>query len=146
MIINVDGKKYHFENEVEQKTGTDEVSQFKDMRNGELEIKEPTESGEMLKVLNEDMIEHHTRMSGIDMKAHLGDYELQTVLAVDALVGMGVLPSITLALTRSKKRLSRSREGFGSEQMVRMINGHQENKQGGGFMDRLKGGLGGNRQ
>lgn len=146
MIINVDGKRYQF-HAVQKDIGKDQVSHYSDYRGAsEIDIKEPTESGEMLKVLNEDMIEPHTRMSGIDMKANLGDYELTTVLAMDALVGMGVLPSLCLALTRSKKRLSRSRNGFGSEQMVRMINGHQKTREGMGFMDRMKAGLGGNRQ
>lgn len=143
MIINVDGKKYPFK-DIKKQIGKDQVAQFADYRDSEMDIKEPTESGEMLKVLNEDVIESHTRMSGIDMKANLSDYELTTVLAMDSLVGMGVLPSLCLALTRSKKRLSRSRLGFGSEQMVRMINGHNDNKEGKGFMDRFKAGLGGN--
>jgi len=108
-------------------------------------IVQPTELGDSLKHLNDDSLDSSTRMSGIDMRARLHPMEVSSVLALDALVAMGVLPSRCLAFSRQKKRLSVSIAGKGREEIVNIVGGKREQdaKAGmGGFMDKAKGFMG----
>ncbi len=105
-------------------------------------IQQPTELGDTLKELNRDDIEALSRMSGIDMRARLAPFEVQSVLALDALVSLGVLPTKCLAFTRQKKRLSVSLQGLGRKEIVDIVGGKREQdaKMGGmgGMGDRFK--------
>ncbi len=104
-------------------------------------IVQPTELGDTLKELNKDSIEPNTRMSGIDMRARLHPFEISSVLALDALVSLGVLPTSCLAFTRQKKRLSVSLNGKGRDDIVNIVAGKKEQdaKMAGGFGDKVKG-------
>ena len=86
----------------------------------------PTEIGESLKELHNDILDTRTRMSGIDMRAYLHYAEVASVLALDSLVALGVLPTKTLAFSRQKKRLSKSIDGIGSKQIVDLVAGKRE--------------------
>ena len=104
-------------------------------------IQQPTELGDTLKELNKDDIEATSRMSGIDMRARLAPFEVQSVLALDALVSLGILPTKCLAFTRQKKRLSVSLQGLGRKEIVDIVAGKREQdaKMGmGGMGDRFK--------
>jgi hypothetical protein len=109
----------------------------------------PTEIGESLKELNLDNLDISTRMSGIDMRARLVNFEVQSVLALDALVALGVLPTKCLAFSRQKKRLSVSVMGKGREEIVSLVAGKREleakTSMMGGIGDKFKGffGMGG---
>ena len=121
----------------------------KDM--GLTNINQSSELGDSLKELNKDSIEGDTRMSGIDMRARLHPLEISSILALDALVSLRIMPTSCLAFTRQKKRLSVSLEGKGREEIVNIVAGKREldAKAGmGGFMDKAKGflGIGGNEQ
>jgi len=109
-------------------------------------IVQPTELGDSLKHLNDDTLDTSTRMSGIDMRARLHYMEISSVLALDALVAMGVLPSRCLAFSRQKKRLSVSINGKGREEIVGIVAGKrdQDAKAGmmGSFGDKVKGFMG----
>lgn len=113
-------------------------------------IQQPTELGDTLKELNKDEIEPNTRMSGIDLRSRLHTFEISSVLALDALVSLGILPTKCLAFTRQKKRLSVSLDGKGRDDVVNIVAGKREQdaKAGfmGGFADKMKGfaGMGGN--
>ena len=72
--------------------------------------------------------------------------EINSVLAIDTLVGLKILPSSCLAFTRQKKRLNVSLDGKGRGEMVALVAGKKEQdaKVGGsGMMDRVKGFFGG---
>ncbi len=105
-------------------------------------IQQPTELGDTLKELNKDELEPTSRMSGIDMRARLAPFEVQSVLALDALVSLGILPTKCLAFTRQKKRLSVSLQGLGRKEIVDIVGGKREQdaKMGGmgGMGDRFK--------
>jgi len=102
-------------------------------------INTPTELGESLKELNEDHLDKSTNMSGIDMRARLGDLEIPPVLALDSLVSMNVLPNSCLPLTRSKKRLSVSLSGKGREEIVEIVGGKREHEAKSGFGGMIEG-------
>lgn len=121
------------------------VEMITPQQRGEMSIIQPTELGDSLKQLNEDSIDSKTRMSGIDMRANLHYLEINSILAIDALVALGVLPTKCLAFTRQKKRLSASQNGVGRNQIVEIVAGKREQdaKAGmGGFGDKVKGFLG----
>lgn len=104
-------------------------------------IVQPTELGETLKELNMDNITPNTRMSGIDMRSRLHYSEISSVLAIDALVALGVLPTKCLAFTRQKKRLAVSLQGKGREEIVQIVGGKRDMdaKAGmGGMGDKMK--------
>ena len=126
--------------------GVEHVTQRYSGGQGVSHIVQPTELGESLKQLNEDTIEADTRMSGIDMKARLHPVEVSSVLALDSLVALGLLPKACLAFSRQKKRLSVSIKGLGRKEMVEIVAGKREQDRqtmgGGGFVDKIASGLG----
>lgn len=108
-------------------------------------IVQPTELGESLKELNEDNLSSSTRMSGIDLRSRLHETEVMFILQLDALVAMGVVPSKCLSFTRQKKRLNVSIDGKGRGEIVDIVAGKKEMEARtgfGGFVDRMKSGLG----
>ena len=110
---------------------------------GMTSINQPTELGESLRELNLDNIEPNTRMSGIDMRARLHYLEASSVLALDALVALKVLPIDCLAFSRQKKRLSVSIAGKGREEIVEIVGGKRElDAKKSGFGDMAKGMVG----
>lgn len=108
---------------------------------------QPSELGDSLKELNKDEIDvSNSRMSGIDLRARLHHMEVASVLALDSLVSLGVLPTKCLAFTRQKKRLSVSLDGKGRTEIVDVVAGKraQDIQMGGlGMMDRAKNFFGG---
>lgn len=89
-------------------------------------INQSSELGDSLKELNKDDLEAVTRMSGIDMRTRLHHSEIASILALDALVSLGVLPTKCLAFTRQKKRLAVSLEGKGRGEIVEVVAGKKE--------------------
>lgn len=111
-------------------------------------VLQPSELGDSLKELHNDDLDPNSRMSGIDMRANLHHIEVQSVLALDALVGLGVLPTKVLAFSRQKKRLSKSLGGMGSKQIVELVGGKREQDSKNAFgnmMDKGKNFMGLNR-
>ena len=147
MKIRIDGVRYTFEkNRQPEADDTPQMYQPQQHQRGIQPIIQPTEIGESLKDLNSDEIEPETRMTTIDMRARLHPIEATSVLAMDALVALNVLPIKCLAFTRQKKRLSVSIDGKGREEIVQVIGGKRENeiRAGiGGKMEQMKGLIGG---
>ncbi len=107
------------------------------------DIVSPTELGETLKELNDDTLDPVTRMTSIDTRTRLTPIETRSVLAMDSLVGLGVAPSMCLAITRQKKRLNISLMGLGRKEMVETVVGKREHDRGSepvttGFFDKFK--------
>ena len=143
-IINLDGIKMELEPADLDKDGvTGEVETIRQSyEQGVTPVIQPTELGDTLKELNQDNLEPNTRMSGIDLRTRLHHAEIGSVLALDALVSLGVLPTKCLAFTRQKKRLAVSIEGKGRDDIVNIVAGKREQdaRMGfmGGMMDRTK--------
>lgn len=136
-VINLDGIRMRLQSPDLDGDGTvggvETVTQ--NIEQGITSVVQPTELGDSLKQLNQDEIELVSRMSGIDMRARLHPFEISSVLALDALVSLGVLPTKCLAFTRQKKRLSVSEGGLGRKEIVEIVAGKQErDKQAGGMM------------
>ncbi len=115
--------------------GIEKIEQKFNSDAGITPITQPTELGDTLKELNLDSIEPVSRMSGIDMRSRLHKSEVSSVLALDALVSLGVLPTKCLAFTRQKKRLAVSLDGKGRDDIVNIVAGKRE--------DEAKRGMGG---
>lgn len=147
-IINLDGSKMRVEPlDLDGDGITGEVESVT-MRHddGLTNITQSTELGETLRELNKDEIEQHTGMSGIDMKSRLHYIEVSSILAMDALVALKVLPRRCLSFTRQKKRLAVSLDGKGRGEMVDVVGRKHETdkgkQQGGGFQQAVKGFMG----
>ncbi len=97
------------------------VKKFAD--EGVTNINQNSELEGSLKELNADAINPETRMSQIDMRSRLHEIEVSSVLAVDTLVGFGVLPKKCLTLSTQKKRLNVSLDGKGRQEMVELVAG-----------------------
>lgn len=105
------------------------------------QINPPSELKDSIKELNNDEMERNeTNMSGVDKVARLGMFEQPSILAMDALVMMGMLPQKCMALTRQKKRLSISLNGEGRKEIVDLVRGknEQDARKSQGLWDRLK--------
>ena len=103
---------------------------------GKIDIQQPTELGEVLRELN-NTAKDKSGMSGIDLRTRLRAWEIPPLMAVDVLVGMNFLPKECLNLTEQKKRLSVSLDGGGRNDIVKIVNGNQEQKAkaGGGMFN-----------
>jgi len=114
---------------------------------GTTDIIQPTELGEAMKELDDDTVDPNTRMSRIDMRSRLHPMEISSILAMDTLVALKVIPSSCLAFTLQKKRLNVSLMGQGRKEKVEMAVGKREQdaKTGmmGGMIDKAKGFFGG---
>ncbi len=109
-----------------------------DENNQITEVVEPTELGESLRELNNDSIQRETNMSAIDMRTRLSAFEIGSILALDTLVAMRILPVSCLAFTRQKKRLNVSLKGEGRTEIVDIVSGKRMNdtlRGGGGMFD-----------
>lgn len=100
-------------------------------------ILQPTETAETIKALNNDDLEKGTRMSGIDLKSRLKEVEISAILAVDACVSLGFLPTKLLSLTRQKKRLSVSLDGKGRQEIVEISHGETAKRESKGFLGKI---------
>ncbi len=104
--------------------GVEKVTQKFD--SGITNVTQSTELEGSLKELNADMVNPETRMSAIDMRTRLHPIEISSVLAIDALVALGVLPQKCLPLSTQKKRLNVSEHGKGRQEMVELVAGKRE--------------------
>lgn len=142
-IINLDGIKIEVEAadlDKDGKTGgIEKIQQTFD--EGIQPVIQPTELGDTLKELNQDHLEPNTRMSGIDLRTRLHHAEISSILALDALVSLGILPTKCLAFTRQKKRLAVSIEGKGRDDIVNIVAGKRDQDARMGMMGGIKEGF-----
>ena len=104
-------------------------------------ITQATELEGSLKELNADAVNPETRMSAIDMRTRLHPTEISSVLAIDSLVALGVLPQRVLPLSTQKKRLNVSEMGKGRQEMVELVAGKTDRDIKIGAMGRVKEGI-----
>ena len=127
-IIALDGIRIRLENPDLDKDGVvgSVETVTKSMSDGVTNITQSTELEGSLRELNQDAINPETRMSAIDMRTRLHPIEISSVLAVDSLVALGVLPQKCLPLSTQKKRLNVSEHGKGRQEMVELVSGKRE--------------------
>lgn len=92
----------------------------------------PTEISELqgaLQELNNDEIDERTGLSKIDMRTILHPIEISSILVIDILVQLEMLPPSVLPLTMQKKRLNVSQGGIGRKQHVDIVQGRREHEQ-----------------
>jgi hypothetical protein len=116
-------------------TATDKDMQAAEMLLAELEsspdeeVVAPSELKEAIHEMNRDDDEANG-FSSIDMRTILHPQEVRSLIVIDMLTHMSVLPKMCGAISRKFKRLKVSEEGKGREQNVAVINGVQEQKAG----------------
>jgi len=121
----------------------DEFEQIdRQINSGIADIIQPSEISESMKEINEDTVDAETKMSSIDMKSRLSVFEVPSIVAIDSLVSLRVLPESTLKITRSKKRNAVSIGGRGRSEQVTIATGIQEQRNPSSdisLLDRLRG-------
>lgn len=112
-------------------TGGIEIIQ--QQRNDVTEIVQQTELGETFRELNKDEVDPSTRLSTIDMNTRLSSIEVAAMTCYDAAIGLNIMSTKNLILTRVKKRNNVSLDGLGRQERVEMVVGkreHDENMAG----------------
>ena len=104
----------------------------------EINIQEKTELGEVMQNLDSDTLDRETRMSSIDFNTRLGATEISSIMIIDELTRLGILPQ-NLGISRQKKRLAVSLDGKGRAEKVQIVQGQREHSSGGGVMGKLSG-------
>jgi hypothetical protein len=113
--------------------------------NNQTEIIQPTELGQVVEFMNQDIIDPSTRMSSIDMMSRLHSLEISQITVVDFLVAMRFLPVSVLPMTRQLKRLKVSQDGKSRGEIVEIVAGkkkHEENMGNVGMMDKARSAVG----
>ena len=96
---------------------------------GESLFQESTELGQVMDNLDNDVLDLSTGMSKIDFNARLQSVEINSIMIIDELVRLGILPK-EIGLTRQKKRLSVSQDGLGRKEKVAIVQGDRDQKNG----------------
>jgi hypothetical protein len=92
------------------------------------QIIEESDIGRAIAELNDDSVEAESKMSRIDMRSRLGNFEISALLSCDMLIGMKFLPETMLHLTRQKKRLAVSKNGLGRQEIVELVVGERKHQ------------------
>jgi hypothetical protein len=108
-----------------KKDETSDKLSFSKYESGTTAISHPTELGEALRELNTDIVENNS-MSTIDMRSNLHPFEVASVLAMDSLISLNIVPKSCLSFTRQKKRLAVSTQALGRKQIVELATGKKE--------------------
>ncbi|HUV85303.1 MAG TPA: hypothetical protein VMV86_06295 [Methanosarcinales archaeon] len=128
VIVQLDGIRFKVEapdiDQDGQSGGIETVTQR--TSDGISQVVNTSELGDTLKELNLDTMDNASRMSAIDMRSNLHPFEINSVLAVDALVALGFLQTKCLSFTRQKKRLAVSLGGRGRDDIVNIVQGKRE--------------------
>lgn len=103
-------------------------------------VNQESDIAAVIKNLNEDIIETHSKLPSIDMKTRLHPMELTSIVVHDTIVALNCLPEECLVTTRVKKRLAVSLNGQGREEIVKIVQGEREHdkEKAGGFLGSVK--------
>lgn len=116
-------------------------SDFQTFDNNITTITQPTELGETLKELNADSIDHDIRLSSIDMRTRLYPAQVPSMVALDTIISLGVLPSRVSIINRAIMRKSVSIDGLGRKEFVEVIAGKREQDAKTGLNQRIQDGF-----
>lgn len=132
-IIKIDGRPFDTQGLSsaikEKRTG----SLFYGGDKGIQPIQESSELGEATRELNKDEVEGNARMTSIDLRSRLRDFEISFITAFDSLIALGVMPMSSIVLTRCKKRNAVSLQGLGRQEIVEIVGGKKERDEKKGF-------------
>jgi len=106
------------------------------MNSGIESVQELTDTAQTIRELNDDSVSDD-KFSAIDMKTRLHIEEISSIIALDSLVALDFLPKEASFITRSKKRLSVSRDGIGRREIVEISQGMRDKEQGKSAFDRI---------
>jgi hypothetical protein len=101
--------------------GTEELSRD----NPIITAKDSTELGDAITEFNRDDVSED-RLSSIDFRSRIDPFEMQPMVALDALIGMSVIPVQCGILNRVKMRKSVSISGQGRKEFVDIVVGKRE--------------------
>lgn len=104
-----------------QTGGIEEINKFKKV----LPAKESTELGEAIMEFNRDDVSDD-RLSSIDFRSRIDPFELTPMVALDSLIGMGIIPVNCGILNRVKMRKSVSIKGQGRKEFVDIVTGKRD--------------------
>ena len=93
--------------------------------NSMIPVKETSEMGDALTEFNKDDVSMD-RLSSIDFRTRINPFELPSMIALDSLIGMGVIPIRAGILNRVKMRKSVSLNGEGRKEFVNLVVGKQD--------------------
>jgi len=103
----------------------------------EHQIHELSELGEVMQSLDQDSI-NSEKLSNVDFNTRLSSVEINSIMIIDELANLGILPTEDTGLTRRKKRLSVSKDGLGRQEKVQIVQGQREQQTGGGMAQGFK--------
>lgn len=98
-------------------------------------VKESTELGDAIKEQNKDTVSE--RLSSMDFGSRIDKMEMSPMVALDSLIGMGVIPIECGKLNRVKMRKSVSINGEGRKEFVDLVTGKKEQDMKVGFGQKL---------
>lgn len=98
-------------------------------------IKEGSELGDAIKEQNKDIVAD--RLSSMDFASRIDKLEMSPMIALDTLIGMGVIPIECGKLNRVKMRKSVSIGGEGRREFVDLVVGKKEQDMKAGFGSKL---------
>lgn len=143
--LNIDGNVLIKDTDDRDNDGNREEYVPERMDAGTQDIIQPTELGEVAKLMNEDTINPDTRTSSIDMKTDLHEVEIGMFSVGEFLVSMNALPQECISLWRQLKRNKVSLNRKGRGEFIDLVRGKQEQdikKGSGGMMNGIKGMMG----
>ena len=120
--ISIDGLKVEIDDNIDLNndgvvSDTEVLKRSSFIDSGISNIVQPTETGEALKIMNEDIVDKESRMSSIDMKTRLNSVEIPPLVVIDTLVSMRFLELDSLNISRMVKRLKVSLDGKGRSEL-----------------------------
>lgn len=98
-------------------------------------IKEGSELGDAIKEQNKDIVAD--RLSSMDFGSRIDKLEMSPMVALDSLIGLGVIPVDCGKLNRVKMRKSVSIGGEGRREFVDLVTGKKEQDMKAGFGSKL---------
>lgn len=92
---------------------------------GVMSVKETSELGDAITEFNKDDVSMD-RLSSIDFRSRINEFEIAPMIALDSLIGMGIIPIKAGILNRVKMRKSVSLKGEGRKEFVDIVVGKAE--------------------
>lgn len=107
------------------------------MSDDEFIVKTESEMSEVMRRMDEDIVDNSTRMSSIDTNSRLFPKWWRACIRLDEMERRG-LNKHAGKLSRQIKRLSISLNGEGRKEKIALVGGMREQKTGAGFLQRMK--------
>ena len=123
-------KKSIIENEI----GIDDDN----IENDDIQIRDKSEIAECFENLDCLSTDEKRKIQPVDLNSRLSAKQIKAIFIIDTLVKMGIY-DCGKELTTSVKALAVSLAGMGRKEKVEIIVGERAQRQGSGFLDKVKG-------